>query len=195
MTERQLEPVDLRTARLHLRPFTPADVDVLARLAGEREIAANTLSIPHPYEPEHAELWIGMHGPKLARGEALNLAVTLAATGELIGAIDLRLDQDNDAAEMGYWIGRHYWNHGYATEAACAVIVHGLRTMGLRRIYATHFTRNPASGEVMRKAGMRLEGVLREHVVKWGVAEDVAVYGILSRELEHGGDDGTGGAR
>jgi RimJ/RimL family protein N-acetyltransferase len=183
MTVRHLEPVDLRTTRLHLRPFAPADVGALALLAGEREIAANTLSIPHPYGTADAELWIGSHGHKLARGEALTFAITVASTGDLVGAIDLRLDQENSAAEMGYWIGRPYWNRGYATEAARAVVAYGFETLGLRRIYATHFTRNPASGEVMRKAGMRLEGVLRQHVVKWGVAEDIAVYGILNGEL------------
>ena len=51
--------------------------------------------------------------------------------------------------------------------------------MRLNRIYATHFTRNPASGRVMQKIGMKHEGHLRQHVKKWGNYEDFETYAIL----------------
>jgi hypothetical protein len=60
----------------------------------------------------------------------------------------------------------------------------GFMDMGLHRICAMHFLRNPASGRVMERLGMTREGVLREHDMKWGRREDVVVYGILRDEWE-----------
>ena len=83
---------------------------------------------------------------------------------------------------MGYWMGVPYWNHGYCSEAARALVAHGFQQMGLHRIYAFHFVRNPASGRVMQKAGMTYEGTLRQHVKKWERYEDLTAYGILRSE-------------
>jgi RimJ/RimL family protein N-acetyltransferase len=58
----------------------------------------------------------------------------------------------------------------------------GFNDLELHRIIARHLSRNPASGRVMQKIGMRHEGHLREHVVKWGVFEDIDIYGILGTE-------------
>ena len=76
-------------------------------------------------------------------------------------------------------LGRPFWGRGYATEAARAVIEYGFSVLNLHRIYAMHFSRNPASGRVMEKCGMVHEGRFREHVRKWGVFEDVDLRGIL----------------
>ena len=54
--------------------------------------------------------------------------------------------------------------------------------MKLNRIHAHHMLRNPASGRVLEKIGMKQEGILRERVRKWGVFEDVAVLSILRKE-------------
>ena len=56
--------------------------------------------------------------------------------------------------------------------------------MALHRITATHIIRSPVSGKVMEKIGMKKEGVLREHVIKWDKYEDVVSYGILRKEWE-----------
>jgi RimJ/RimL family protein N-acetyltransferase len=62
------------------------------------------------------------------------------------------------------------------------VIAYGFESCGLNRIWAGRFGRNPASGRVLEKAGLKLEGVLRQHFVKWGEAQDVYRYGILRSE-------------
>jgi len=58
-------------------------------------------------------------------------------------------------------------------------VAYGFERRGLHRIHASHLTRNPASGRVLQKIGMRYEGCLRQHVDKWEVFEDLALYGIL----------------
>ena len=56
---------------------------------------------------------------------------------------------------------------------------HAFESLGLNRIHAHHMTRNPASGRVLQKIGMRREGLLRERIYKWDRFEDVAVYALL----------------
>ena len=85
---------------------------------------------------------------------------------------------------MGYWVGKQYWNQGFCTEAASALLAYGFEELDLNRICATHLVRNPASGRVMEKLGMRKEGVLRDHFSKWDKYEDVVYFGILKREWE-----------
>jgi len=179
-----LEQPLLHTARLTLRPFTLADAADVQRLAGAREIASTTAVIPHPYEDGMAEEWISMHAPALAEGRSITYAITLAETGELCGAIGLALAPEHQRAELGYWVGVPYWGRGYCTEAALAVRDLGFRDLGLHRILAVHLARNPASGRVMQKIGMRHEGTLREHVLKWGAFETIEYYAILRSEWE-----------
>jgi RimJ/RimL family protein N-acetyltransferase len=57
-----------------------------------------------------------------------------------------------------------------------------LLDLGLRRVFARHFSRNPASGRVMQKIGMRHEGTLRRHAVRWGEVHDLELYGLLAGE-------------
>ncbi len=115
----------LRTERLILRPFEPADAPAVQRLAGDARIADTTLSIPHPYLDGMAEQWIGTHQERFDKGELVNFAITLRDSGELIGAIGLEVRRSQNRAELGYWIGVPFWNRGYCTEAARAVLAHG----------------------------------------------------------------------
>ena len=171
----------LRTERLILRPFGREDAPTVQRLAGTREVADTTLTIPHPYLDGVAESWIATHEEAWKQKDRATFAVTTEAEG-LIGAIGLHLRLGHQRAELGYWIGLPFWNRGYATEAARAIIAFGFESLGLNRIHASHLTRNPASGRVMEKAGMRFEGTLRQHVVRWGRLEDLNTYAVLRSE-------------
>ncbi len=176
----------LQTERLILRPFSAADAPEVQRLAGDQMVASTTKNIPHPYEDGMAEAWIATHGPAFARGEAVSFAIERRVDGQLLGTIGLTLAPQHGRAEMGYWLGVPYWNQGFATEAARAVVAYAFQTLSLNKVYAQHLTRNPASGRVMQKVGMRHEGILRQHVLKWGVFEDLKTYSILRREFEAG---------
>jgi ribosomal-protein-alanine N-acetyltransferase len=172
----------LVTARMLLRPFDMADGPAVRCLAGTREIADTTLNIPHPYEEGMADAWIATHQEKFDKGELVNFAIVLAATGELVGAIGLVLSARHKRGELGYWIGRPYWGRGYCTEAAGAVVRFGFMGLGLARIHASHMARNPASGRVMQKIGMKYEGTQRRHIFKWDRFEDLMLYGLLRSE-------------
>ncbi len=175
----------IRTARLVLGDFEPEDAAELQRLAGDRQIADTTLAIPHPYELDHALAWIGNQRKEAARGRAANFAIRLASDSPIIGCVGLRdIDPEHLQAELGFWIGREWWGHGYAREAAAAVIRFAFDTLGLNRVCAHHMLRNPPAGKVLQYVGMVREGVLRQRVRKWGVYEDVVLYAILRDDLD-----------
>jgi RimJ/RimL family protein N-acetyltransferase len=180
------KPPELLTPRLRLRPFRANDARAVAALCAEREIAATTLLIPHPYGLGDAKAWIAGHAPAFAEGKRVDFAVALRAEGTLVGAAGLRLEPDHNRAELGYWIGKAHWNMGFATEAARAVLGFGFRICRLHRIYAHHMASNPASGEVLLKLGMRYEGRVRQHVLKWDRYEDILIFGILRPEWNGG---------
>ncbi len=173
----------LETARLILRPFTTYEAPAVARLAGRREIADTTLSIPPPYSKEQAKAWVSRIADYWSQGKAIVFAIVTKRDMQLVGAVGLRdIDREHSQTEMGFWIGVESWGHGYATEAANAALDFGFQTLGLNRIYAHHMLRNPASGRVLEKIGMKREGLLRERVRKWGIFEDVAILAILKKE-------------
>ena len=115
----------LETARLNLRPFLLSDAPVVQRLAGAREVAETTLSIPHPYGDGVAESWISAHQAEFERGESVTWAVTPRPATPLIGAISLAVSGAHNRAELGYWIGVPFWNQGYCTEAGRSVLRYG----------------------------------------------------------------------
>ncbi len=174
---------EIHTERLFLRPFTPDDAPVVQKLAGDKAIATTTLNIPHPYEDGMAEQWISTHKERFEKGELANFAITLHENGSLIGAVGLVVNQRHESAELGYWIGKPFWNQGYCTEAARAVVRFGFKQLHLNRIHASYFSRNISSGRVMEKIGMTYEGCLRQQMKKWDKFEDLKVYSILRSEF------------
>ena len=177
----------LRTPRLLVRPIADDDASDIERFAGDFEVARTLLAMPHPY-PEGAALeWIAKHPELWRERKELPLAICRhdrggSLAGSLAGAIALRFALDHHHGEVGYWIAKDHWGQGIASEATHAVLDWGFRALGLHRIFARHMAENPASGGVMRKNGMRLEGTLREHHWKHGRAHDFHVYGILREE-------------
>lgn len=173
-----------------LRPFTKNDAPDVQRLAGDRAIADTTLTIPHPYSDGIAEQWIAKHAESFDKGHGVNLAITIKRDSALVGAISLMGISPKHQAELGYWIARAYWNQNYCTEAGQAVLHFAFVDLGLERVHSCHLARNPASGRVMQKLGMNHEGLRRQHVKKWDVLEDLALYGLSKADWQSAANQG-----
>jgi ribosomal-protein-alanine N-acetyltransferase len=173
----------LTTERLVLRPLTQSDAADVFRLVNDPEIARNTLLIPHPYPEGLAEEWIASHEERFEKNQEVVFAITSRETGSLLGVIGI-IPEPHDQASLGYWIAKELWNRGYATEAAAAAIAYAFETLGVNRVEAIHYTRNPSSGRVMQKCGMHLEGTLRQARKKGDEYVDVRVYSILRSEWQ-----------
>jgi hypothetical protein len=116
----------LTTARLRLRAPQREDAPAIAVLANDRRIAENTARIPHPYTLADAEGFLAY----LEESEIeIAFAITLA-DDTLIGICGLRMRQ-RKMPEIGYWLGAPFWGHGYATEAARALIDHAFEEPGI----------------------------------------------------------------
>jgi RimJ/RimL family protein N-acetyltransferase len=169
------------TARLVLRAFAAADAPAVQRLAGDREVADQTL-LPHPYADGLAETWIATRRAAHECGESTDLAIERVVDGELVGAIGLAFEPRRARAKLGYWVGAPYWGRGYATEAAAAIVAYGFETCGLERIWAPRFRGNAASARVLEKIGFAHEGCRRQFIVERERAETVESHGCLRWE-------------
>lgn len=144
----------LETKRLALRAPQLEDAKTVAMLANDRRIAENTARIPHPYRLSDAENFIA--GTNKADSDALFL-VTLR-DGTVIGACGLTQPND-EASELGYWLGVSYWGQGYATEALHALVDYAFADLGHDALQAGARVTNPASRRVLEKCGFQWTGV------------------------------------
>ncbi|MBD8094127.1 GNAT family N-acetyltransferase [Pseudomonas fluorescens] len=174
----------LSTPRLLLRALEMDQAEVLFGLVNEPAIADNTANIPSPYTLEIAQSFIAGAAEKYRTGELLNLGMHVRETGELIGMISLRVSARHHAGHLGYWVGAHARNQGYAAEAASAVMDFGFTELGLQRVGSQCFGRNKESARVMQKIGLRYEGCLRQAFLKNGVYEDLLGFATVREDWE-----------
>jgi ribosomal-protein-alanine N-acetyltransferase len=136
-----------------LRPLRLADAPLVSAYCADRELAQMTAVIPHPYLPGMAEAFIAACTRQREAGASFCYAITGATDGVLVGAIELRADEDDS---LGYWVGRPHQGHGYATAAARALVALAFSQLDRDRVSASHLAVNPASGRVLEKCGMTL---------------------------------------
>jgi RimJ/RimL family protein N-acetyltransferase len=142
-----------RTERLLLRPSWPEDAVELRQAIADEGIVRNLARAPWPYAAADAGQFATQEHDALY--PAFLLMLRTQGAPRIIGACGIG-NYDNNA-ELGYWISRPYWGLGFATEASRAVI-NIARTIGHKKLIASHFTDNPASGNVLRKLGFQNTG-------------------------------------
>lgn len=154
----------LETPMLILRRFTAEDAQpMFDNWASDPEVT-KYLTWPAHGSPEITawvlKSWVEDYG----KAEVYQWAITLRENGDdPIGSIGVvKLWEETDCAEIGYCIGRRWWHRGIMSEALGAVMRFLLTEVGVNRIQAEHDVRNPRSGAVMRKCGMRYEGTFRQ---------------------------------
>ena len=172
----------LLTARLRLRPFAGADADALFALHSNAHVLRYWDSPPWT-DRARAERFLAMCEQVAEEGSGARAAVERASDGAFIGWCGLtKWDPVHRSASLGYCLDDAAWGHGYATEAARALLQWGFDTLDLNRVQAEADTRNTASARVLEKLGFLLEGTLREDCVVNGDVSDSWVYGLLRRE-------------
>lgn len=172
----------LRTARLRLRPVEDSDADDLYALHSS-PVVLRYWDSPPWNERGRAEQFVARSRQMAADGTGARLAVDRADDGAFLGWCSLnRWNPDYRSAALGYCFGEAAWGHGYATEAARALLQWAFDTLDLNRVQAETDTRNAASARVLERLGFVREGTLREDCVVDGDVSDSWVYGLLERE-------------
>src|SRR3712207_1681309 len=142
----------VRTERLLLRPGWSQDAPALFKAIADERIVRNLATAPWPYRPGDAEAFLATE--RKASEPSLLIFRRTQESPELIGAVGFGR-KPGGGIEFGYWIARHHWGRGYATEAGRAVLAAARDSLRLKRLDAGHFLDNPASGRVLEKLGFR----------------------------------------
>ncbi len=152
----------IETNRLVLRPFRPDDAeDMFRNWASDPEVT-RFLTWPAHASVEVSRTVLDSWISRYENGNFFNWAIEWKETGAVIGNISVvHLNEKTEAADIGYCLGRAFWGRGIMPEALRAVMDYLFDTVGVRRVAACHDVNNPRSGRVMRKAGLKPEGVLR----------------------------------
>ena len=146
---------EILAPRLRLRRPQMRDAAAIARLAADYAICSMTTRMPYPYAESDARAFVQLVGAQDRRRE--NTFVVDHGEHGVIGAVGFHQPPDQPL-EMGYWIGRPYWGQGYATEASRAALGWAETDWGRKLIVAGHFADNPASANVLIKAGFLYTG-------------------------------------
>ena len=143
--------IQIKTDRLKLRTAHSADVSWIRPLADNYNIAKNLSSMPHPYDDKAANEF-AKKLDEMAHAEEHHVFAILSDAP--VGIIGLH-ERDKKGWELGYWLGEPYWNKGFATEAANAIVRFAFTTLELDRLWAGYAFDNPASARVLEKSGFR----------------------------------------
>lgn len=110
--------------------------------------------------------------------------VLKANSDEPIGTIStVRQDEELGMVQIGYCLGKKWWNKGISSEALAAVNKYFLNEIEVNRIEARHDPKNTGSGKVMIKCGMQYEGTMRRADINNQGICDCAMYALLSDDL------------
>jgi len=163
MTGALLLPIE--TERLCLRDFGWADIDDLHSYASLEEATRYLLWGPNDRQESEIQLSTFVDAAVELPRTIYELALILRDDGRLIGALCLYLDDPakdaKQGAELGFVLHPDFWGQGIATEAAKALLTHGMSELGLAHIWATCDTRNLASVCVLEKIGMARAGTIQ----------------------------------
>ena len=168
----------METERLTIRPFELTDAADLQAILGDAETMT---FVEPPYDLAQTEAFlrdfcIGRQGAQ---------AAVLRETGQVIGYL-LFKPLEPEVYELGWIFHRAFWRQGYAYEACRALVRHAFETLNAHKVTAETIDPVKSAG-LMRKLGMRQEGVQRLHTRdndgRW---RDLYLYGLLREEVGHG---------
>ena len=168
--------VTFETERLILRRFTPDDADAVYRNWASDPAVTRFMPYEHASCVDEARNLICNWNDSV-------FALVLKSTGELIGFVEYDItDEEARSAELVYLLGKKWWHNGYVAEALTVLLKYIFEVVKLNRVWADYDPRNPNSGAVMKKCGLRYEGSARQCKVRDGELVDRYYYAILAED-------------
>lgn len=188
LVDRRVLParLDLSDGVVSLRRWRSSDAMAVQR-ACDDPLTARWLPVPSPYLLEDAAFYVDRLTPALwSDGSSVELAVTDAVTGDLLGAAGLKLGGRRALGfgEIGYWTAPWGRGRGVAGRATELLTRWGLEELGLSRVELLADVQNHASQRAAEKAGFVREGVARQsRRDRDGAAQDMVLFSCLRDDL------------
>jgi RimJ/RimL family protein N-acetyltransferase len=180
----------LRTPRLSLRPWREHEVDRYHQLRGDPEVVRYLYDEPLTRQ-QAADKLAGLRSQITAAGMWINLAVEVVDSGVVVGDVGLGwTSSSHRQAEIGYTFDARHRGHGYATEAAAAMVDLAFTGLGAHRVAGRLDARNRASARLLERLGMRRQAHLIENEFVKGEWVDEMIYAVLAREWAGAADLG-----
>ena len=173
---------DLKTKRLLLRKYSMSDAEQMFKNYATDSEVTRFLNWDPYNNVDEVKLFLKEVIKEYDKLDHYNWAIEF--NGDMIGSISAYSLNDKDSVcEIGYCLGRAYWNQGIMSEALDAVLKYLFQEVNMHRIMAKHDVDNPASGKVMQKCNMTYEGTFRKfYLHEDGTYSDSLIYGILNEE-------------
>lgn len=173
----------LESKRLILRRFKVDDAKCMFNNWASDEEVTKYLSWPPHKDVVLTKAYLEMVIKEYEEPTMYNWAIELKEIGEVIGSIGVvQHEKEVESVHIGYTLGKAWWNKGIMSEAFTEVIKFLMEEVGVNRIDARHDTKNPNSGKVMEKCGLKYEGTLRQASRNNQGICDVAWYGLLRED-------------
>ncbi|MBZ6477857.1 GNAT family N-acetyltransferase [Streptomyces griseocarneus] len=182
-----MEPIQLTTERLVLRPFTPADVPAVHSACQDPDIPRYT-HVPSPYSLEDARAFVEEMSPNGWRDDSMyNFGLFGRDDDRLVGSMGLlrlaELRAPERQAELGYWTAKEARGRGHTVEAAREVIRWAFEDLGVERLEWSAEAGNEGSRRVALKVGFRMEGIQRAKIHHNGTRRDAWTGSLLPSDL------------
>ena len=173
-------PPVLVTRRLILRPLELGDAKDMFEYAGDPENTKYVLFDTHKTIYDSINFLSGAEAG-YAKKASYDYAVVLKESLKMIGSGGcMDVGKFPHSAGIGYIINKRYWGAGYAPEAMSAIVKYFFEVLRIHRVEAFHLIDNPASGRVMQKIGMTLEGTHPDALFLRGEYRTIKRYGMIN---------------
>ncbi|GAA1547641.1 GNAT family N-acetyltransferase [Brevibacterium picturae] len=182
----------LTTDRLQLRAYRESDAEALLPMYSREDVSQYLLE--EPWTAEVARTEIAKRIPRTGldtESRALALVIETAdglddiEGSVVIGCLALWLEGDSaEKAEIGWILNPAAGGHGFASEAAAAMLNVAFDHYNLHRVIAQMDARNTASAKLATRIGMRQEAHLRQDWWSKGKWTDTLVFGMLGSDRQ-----------
>lgn len=155
--------LELKTERLVLRKFRKEDAnEIFLGFVNQDEFLYYANKEKRTLEEEIKSL--ENIDEKYENDEYYNWLIILKETQEIIGSINLRVENKNESVEFNYVIDNRFVNKGYMTEALKEVKWFAFEVMSVNRFQGGCVVENIKSKRVMEKCDMECEGILKSYI-------------------------------
>ena len=175
---------ELTTPRLTLRKLLVSDTEDMYAYASRQDVTQYLTWYPHS-DRSYTRQYLQYLGNRYSAGMFYDWAIFYEPECRMVGTCGFTsFNCSSDSAEVGYVLNPEFWGKGIAHEALCRVMRFGFEKLNLNRIEARYIEGNERSRQVMEKAGMTFEGMMREAMLVKGTYVNIGVCSILKSEWE-----------